>query len=86
MGRGFRLCVALPMNNAQGTPVPVEYPVRKRASVPSGIIIPPPKRNATMTLADAAVGGQLPINAASAKPYALRYTAPKVFDRNDGTG
>ena len=30
--------------------------MRKRASVPSGIIIPPPKRNATMTLADAVAG------------------------------
>ena len=56
MGRGLRLCVALPMNNAQGTPVPVEYPVRKRASVPSGIIIPLSKRNATVTLADVVVG------------------------------
>ena len=56
MGRGLRLCVALPMNNAQGTPVPVEYPVRKRASVPSGIIIPLSKRNATVTLADVEVG------------------------------
>ena len=56
MGRGFTLCVALPMNNAQGTPVPVEYPVRKRASVPSGIIIPLSKRNATVTLADVEVG------------------------------
>ena len=56
MGRGLRPDVALPTNNAQGTPVPVEYPVRKRASVPSGIIIPPPKRNATMTLVDAVAG------------------------------
>ena len=30
--------------------------MRKRASVPSGIIIPPPKRNVTVTLADAVVG------------------------------
>jgi hypothetical protein len=56
MGLSLRPDVALPTNNAQGTPVPVEYPVRKRASVPSGIIIPLSKRNTTMTLADAVVG------------------------------